>query len=47
VLVLGPYKILIFEDEHEDEYEKNQSRAALCGCQEIVARGRRPESLNP
>jgi hypothetical protein len=27
VLVLVPYKILIYEDEHEDEYEKNQIRS--------------------
>jgi hypothetical protein len=29
VLVLIPYKILIHEDEHEDEYEKNQTPCAL------------------
>jgi hypothetical protein len=27
VVVLVPYKILIHEDEHEDEYEKNQIRS--------------------
>ncbi len=27
VLVLVPYKILIHEDEHDDEYEKNQIRS--------------------
>ncbi len=27
VLVLVPYKILIHEDEHENEYEKNQIRS--------------------
>jgi hypothetical protein len=27
VLVLVPYKILIYEDEHEDAYEKNQIRS--------------------
>jgi hypothetical protein len=27
VVVLFPYKILVHEDEHEDEYEKNQIRS--------------------
>ena len=27
VLVPRPYKILIYEDEHEEEHEKNQIRS--------------------